>query len=131
MWYRRKPKHEISQISKLYEKEKEWVKSIVAGARQVVIGLDIWTKIGMTASFLAISATFFCPANKKPKHFLSSLIQIGHAHTGDTIKNYIDNCLALWDIPPDKVLTVITDNGSNMIAAFRSITGEDAESQPS
>lgn len=32
----------------------------------------------------------------------------------------LEDVLTEWDIPPSKVAAVITDNGSNMVAAFNS-----------
>lgn len=34
-----------------------------------------------------------------------------------------------WGIPNEKIITVITDNGSNMVAAFKHITPEGEESR--
>ena len=43
-----------------YEHERDKFKKRLAAARRVSIGLDMWTKKGLTASFLAISATPLC-----------------------------------------------------------------------
>jgi len=108
-----------SLADQLYSAEKLRFKDALATARKVSIGMDIWTKKGMTASFLGVSACFFCTKDNKPKHILLSLGQISHPHTGQSIKEYVDHCLSEWEIPQHKVLTVITDNGSNMVAAFK------------
>ena len=41
------------------------------------------------------------------------------SHTGSYIRSLVDNVLSEWDIHPDKVIASLTDNGSNMVAAFR------------
>lgn len=46
-------------VDKIYDDEKLKYKERLARARKITIGLDIWTKKGLTASFLAISACFF------------------------------------------------------------------------
>lgn len=56
----------------------------------------------------------------KAQHILLRLDQIAHPHTAECIKHCIDRCIEVWGIPQHKILTVITDNGSNMIAAFKS-----------
>ncbi|XP_037534019.1 E3 SUMO-protein ligase ZBED1-like [Nematolebias whitei] len=46
-------------VDKIYDGEKQKFKERLATAHKITIGLDIWTKKGLTASFLAISACFF------------------------------------------------------------------------
>lgn len=100
--------------------------------------LDIWTKKGLTASYHAISACYFCTKENKGKHILLRLDQISHPHTAECMKTCADWCTQDWGIPTNKILTVITDNGSNMVAAFKnndeptqSSSSEEEESQES
>ena len=104
---------------------KFFFKERLARARKITIGLDIWTKKGLTASFLAICACYFCTEENKAKHILMRLDQIAHPHTAECIKTCIERCTEDWGIPQKKILPVITDNGSNMVAAFK--TNEQAE----
>nr|XP_023661197.1 zinc finger BED domain-containing protein 4-like [Paramormyrops kingsleyae] len=106
-------------VDKMFDDEKQKYKERLATARKITIGLDIWTKKRLTASFLGISACFFCTVENKAKHILLRLDQIAHPHTAECIKNSVDRCTEDWGIPQHKILTVITDNGSNMIAAFK------------
>lgn len=106
-------------VDKIYDGEKQKFKERLATARKITIGLDIWTKKGLTASFLAISACFFCTVENKAQHILLRLDQLPHPHTAECIKTRVDQCTEDWGIPQHKILTVITDNGSNMIAAFK------------
>lgn len=92
------------------------------------LGMDIWTKRGLTASFLAISACNFCTQEEKAKHILLNLVQLSHPHTADCIKTCVDRCTQEWGIPKNKILTVITDNGSNMVAAFKNTEQDDHSS---
>lgn len=41
-----------------------------------------------------------------------------HPHTALSIAACVHECLEEWAIPKEKVLTIITDNGSNMFSAF-------------
>jgi hypothetical protein len=95
------------------------IKHDLALARQVIIGLDCWTKKSLTASFLAISASFFHPSRHQPIHILLNLHEIAHPHTGEMLAEKLLKTLAKWDISAPKVLAVITDNGSNMLKAIR------------
>ena len=80
-------------------------------ARKITIGLDKWTKKGLTASFLAVSACYFNSKDNKAEHTVT--------HT------LLSLSLLLWKSVQNrgsqkkkKNLTIITDNGSNMVAAF-------------
>lgn len=114
-------------IDTQYEDERQKFKKKLAAARRVSIGLDLWTKKGLTASFLAISSCYFCVEQNKPEHILLALEQVAHPHTAQSIKACVDKCMQEWDIPKEKILTVITDNGSNMVAAFKHTTAEGEE----
>lgn len=105
-------------VDKMYLAEKVKFKQRLAKARKVSIGLDIWTKKGLTASFLAISACYFNPDENKAEHILLNLKQMVHPHTAQSIAALVEECANEWGIPKQKILTIITDNGSNMVAAF-------------
>ncbi|KAL0160147.1 hypothetical protein M9458_043872, partial [Cirrhinus mrigala] len=61
-----------------------------------------------------------------------------HPHTGEAIARCIDQTLDEWGIGEDKVLLIVTDNGSNIVKAVRLLgdrsreqSGESADgSQP-
>ena len=93
------------------------------------MGLDMWTKKELTASFLAISACYFCVERNKHVHISLALEQVAHPHTALSIKACVDKCIQEWAIPKEKILTVITDNGSNMLAAFKHTTAEETSSE--
>lgn len=116
-------------IETQYGHERQKFKERLAVARRVSIGLDMWTKKGLTASFLAISACYFCVERSKPVHILLALEQVAHPHTALSIKACVDKCIQEWAIPKEKILTVITDNGSNMVAAFKHTTAEETSSE--
>lgn len=77
-------------IETQYEHERQKFKERLAAARRVSIGLDLWTKKGLTASFLAISARYFCVEQSKPVHILLALEQVAHPHTAQSIKACVD-----------------------------------------
>lgn len=116
-------------VDTLYNAERQKFKDKLATARRITIGLDIWTKNGLTASFLAISACYFCTQQNKAEHILLRLKQISHPHTAESIKTCVDQCTEDWGIPKEKIMTVITDNGSNMVAAFKNEEDDDPSSE--
>ncbi|XP_029959965.1 zinc finger BED domain-containing protein 4-like isoform X2 [Salarias fasciatus] len=114
-------------IEKQYDTEVTKFKKRLSGARKVSIGIDLWTKKGLTASFLAISCCYFCVEQNRPEHKLLALEQVAHPHTAQSIKACVHKCIQEWGISSEKILTVITDNGSNMVAAFKQSTQEEEE----
>ncbi|KAF7646790.1 hypothetical protein LDENG_00182180, partial [Lucifuga dentata] len=121
-----------SQINDLLEtfycSEKQKFKERLAKARRITICLDSRTNKGLTASFLAISACYFCTELNKAQHILLNLEPMTGPHTTQFIKMHMDRCTKAWGIPQDKIITVITDNGSNMVAAFQHIEEEEEPS---
>ena len=67
-----------NMIEAEYASEKQKFKQRLAAVRKVTIGLDMWSKKGLTASFLAISACYFCVERNEPEHILLTLEQIAH-----------------------------------------------------
>lgn len=114
-------------IDKYYQGEVDKFKKRLSAARRVSVGIDLWTKKGLTASFLAISLCYFCVEQSKPEHILLALEQVAHPHTAQSIKSCVDKCMQEWGIPNEKIITVITDNGSNMVAAFKNTPPEGEE----
>lgn len=41
-----------------------------------------------------------------------------HPHSAESISTLVEESMEEWGIPKEKVLTTITDNGSNMVASF-------------
>ncbi|KAK0151469.1 Zinc finger BED domain-containing protein RICESLEEPER 3 [Merluccius polli] len=126
----------LNLIEKMYKEEKEKIRHNLATARRITTGLDIWTKKGLTASFLGVSACYFNPVDNKAEHKLLNLKEIVHPHTAQSISTLVEESMEEWGISREKVLTTITDNGSNMVAAFHTnaevatSTEEDSEAEP-
>jgi len=95
------------------------IKSDLQSAHHVVIGMDCWSRKSLTASYLAISASFFHTSHHEPVHVLLNLCQISHPHTGDMLGDILTGTLEKWNISKNQVLMVVTDNGSNMIRAVK------------
>jgi len=60
------------------ERMSDKIRADLALARRVVIGMDCWSKKSLTASFLAISVSFFHPSRLQPVHVLLELKQISY-----------------------------------------------------
>jgi len=97
------------------------IKADLSAARRIVLGMDCWSKKGLSDSFLGISASFFNPVTNQPHHVLLNLHRIPHPHTGLMLADKITSSLTQWELDESKLLMAVTDNGSNMIKAINSI----------
>ena len=120
------PKYEVPGVTRLnglihdqMESVKAKVKEMLAASRKITIGADIWTKKGLTMSFLGVSAAFYDPGRGTAVHVMLNLHEIPHPHTGEAVAEKLQMSIQEWDIDPQKILMVVTDNGSNMLKAIR------------
>ena len=68
---------------------------------------------------MGASACFYHPPGGQVYNALCNLHQIEHPHTGGAIARCIEKTLEAWGIGEDKLLLIVTDNGSNIIKAVR------------
>ena len=50
-------------------------------------------------------------------------------HTADNVLQVVQEVLSEWDILPWKVQAILTDSGSNMVAAFKQVCSEGDEDE--
>lgn len=83
---------------------------------KVSVCTDIWTKRGMTSSYLGITAHFFSKFDHR-KHIVALAVRkLCHPHTAENIRQILEEVLEEWEIPITKLMT---DYGSNMVKAFK------------
>lgn len=92
--------------------------SFLQEANKISICADnIWSKRGMTSSYLGITGQ---SSKDNRRHSVTlAVCHMPQQHTGDNIHELVKSVLDEWEIPPSKISATLTDNGSNMIAAFR------------
>lgn len=70
---------------------------------------------------MCVSACFYHPPQGQVYHALLNLHQLEHPHTGESIAHCIDQTLDAWGTGEDKVLIIVTDNGSNIVKAVSQV----------
>ena len=114
-----------TEIENLYGNVKRKISSSMQNARLISVCADIWSKPGMTASFLGITAHYFSYQDTQRHNVTLSVSRLPSPHTADRILEAFDTIICQWDILHSKLFRVLTDNGSNMVAAFKDqITSE-------
>ena len=122
------PKYKLPSVSALskeidavFLEMRAKIQCYMSKTKSINFCTDIWTKKGMTSSYLGITAHFYIPATSAEKSLKTAALavkQMEGSITGLAIRQAIDDVFKEWDIQ-DKVNVVVTDNGSNMIRAFK------------
>ena len=73
----------------------------------------------MTASFLGITAHYFSYQGRQRHNVNLAVSRLLSPHTADRILEAFDAIVCQWNIPQSKLFRVLTDNGSNMVVAFK------------
>ena len=73
----------------------------------------------MTASFLGLTAHYYSRSKKDKCNITIAVRRFESLHTAEQVSKLVDEIVSEWKIPCYKVFHILTDNGSNMIAAFK------------
>ena len=76
----------------------------------------------MTESFLGVTARMFDPSTKSTSSLTLACRSFPTPHTAKRVYECINTILREWEIPKAKISAIVTDNGSNMVAAFKRIS---------
>ncbi|XP_065895985.1 E3 SUMO-protein ligase ZBED1-like [Dysidea avara] len=98
-------------------------------ARKVNFCTDIWSKKRMTASFIGVTAHFF--ASHKRHNVTLAVKRMPSPHTGEEVVKIVLQVFKDWNIPDHKIGSIITDNGSNMVKAFKILQLQQKENMQS
>lgn len=118
------------EIDKVLFDLKLKIQGYLSNAQKVNLCADIWTKKGMSSSYLGVTAHFFSQRDHRRHRVTLAVKRMSHPHNAESIRELIDEVLKEWSIPLSQVGAVITDNGSNMVKAFQQqcfANGEDEE----
>lgn len=109
----------------LYSNLKKNLRESLNSAERISLCAGIWSKKGMTASFLGLTAHYYSRPKKDKCNITIVVRRFESSHTAEWVSKLVDEIVSEWKIPCYKVFCILTDNGSNMIAAFK----EDIHSQ--
>lgn len=90
------------------------------------ICIDLWSRKGLTASYLGITAHYFDQKSKSIRRILLGLERIDYPHTAERIVEKTNTVLIKWnlDLYSEKIFRILTDNGTNIVKAFRDFVHE-------
>jgi hypothetical protein len=105
-------------IARSYGYNKEKLTQLLKTAQSISLTTDLWTSRSKHG-YLGLTATWI----NQNFEILDVLLEITYfpaPHTAEAIADVINNSIKKWKIE-DRVITITTDNGSNMIAAINKL----------
>ena len=96
------------------------IQQYLSAAQRISLCADIWSKNskGLTSSYMGITAHFFSRKDHCRHCVTLAVTRFPHPHTGQHVREVVEEVLGEWEIPVSKVTAILTDNGSNMLKAF-------------
>lgn len=123
------PSYKIPSVTTLknvlddkYEVTKRILKSCLLTAPHVSITFDAWTETMNEKSFLGVIVHYLKDIFLK-SHCLA-VAELKEKHTAQYISEVFDKILSDWQINKSKIVTVVTDNGANVVAAVNKTFGK-------
>ncbi|EXX74628.1 hypothetical protein RirG_049360 [Rhizophagus irregularis DAOM 197198w] len=110
-------------IAKSYQHNYENLKNILnETAATVSLTTDLWSSRAKHG-YIGITAAWITP-NFKVKDVMLEIKYAPSPHTANLVAELLYDCISSWDLN-GRVTAIITDNGSNMKAAFPILTQKD------
>lgn len=106
-------------IADLRTKLRSYISAEITGVEKLSIILDIWSKKGLSESYMGVLAKYLKPHSSEIGLALLSLRKLEGSHTADNIHNQLQSILLDWGINDDKIMYYVTDNGSNIVSALK------------
>ena len=110
------------ELESVYIEMRAKIGCFLQQANKVGLTADIWSKKGLTSSYLGVTGHFFSWKDRRSHCVTLAVHRLPPSHMAVNIRLTIEAVLSEWDIPQSKISAILTDNGSNIIAALRSHT---------
>ena len=81
--------------------------------------LDIWSRRGLSESYLGILIRYFDQNSLSVKQSLIALSKMEGSHTAENIEENLKSVLLDWDINQNDIAYFVTDSGSNIVKTLK------------
>jgi len=105
-----------------YKVTKGILQSCLLAAPHVSITFDAWTETKNEKSFLGLTVHYLKGTSLKSHCF--AVAELNERHTAHYIREILEKIFSDWQIDKSKIVTVVTDNGANVVAAINKIFGK-------
>ncbi|XP_042343871.1 E3 SUMO-protein ligase ZBED1-like [Plectropomus leopardus] len=107
----------MKMMEKKYEDIKGKLKNMLKETDSIALTADIWTSVA-TEAYLGVTCHFLGEDWGMESHSLTTM-PLEERHTAANIVEWIEDVIAKFDIPPEKIKAVVHDNGANVVAAAK------------
>lgn len=105
-----------------YEVTKILLKSHLSKASHLSLTFDALTETMSEISFLGVTVHYL--EGISLKSFCLAVQEFKERHKAQCIGNVLKEILLNWEIDQNKIVTVVTDNGSNVVSAVNEVFGK-------
>lgn len=109
----------VNECLKYFNESKNEIIIKLKNTEAITLGADIWSKKGLSESYLGVTAYFFDKIKKMKCVLTLGLKLFPHPHKAENIRDQIRAILDEYNIKYNQISRVITDNGSNMVKTFK------------
>uniref|UniRef100_UPI003AAD97D9 E3 SUMO-protein ligase ZBED1-like n=1 Tax=Centroberyx gerrardi TaxID=166262 RepID=UPI003AAD97D9 len=107
----------MKMMEKKYEEIKGKLKNTLKETDSITLTTDIWTSVA-TEAYLGVTCHFLGEDWEMESHSLTTM-SLEERHTAANIAEWLEDVIAKFDIPPEKIKAVVHDNGANVVAAVK------------
>jgi hypothetical protein len=101
------------------------IQQAMSTTKKIHLCANIWSKKRLTSSYLVLTAHFFSFIDQKLHHPALAVRRLDHPHTGEAISALAYTIIEEWGIQLSKLQFIITDDGSSMLKAFKSLNHDE------
>jgi len=106
-------------IRDLHLKLMDMIRTQIEQNSKICIIIDIWTRKGLSESYLGVLITYFDYSSGSTKKALIGLRKMIGSHTAENIRDTLREVLSEWNIPDENISFYVTDSGANIIKALK------------
>ena len=104
-------------LKRVYSLEKSLRNKLIN--RKITISTDIWSQKNLLHSYLGLTCQFFDFEEGNIQNFAIDLVEITGSHTAVKIHDIVSNSLDNLRLKDSDIMRIITDQGANMVSAFK------------
>ncbi|KAJ8928549.1 hypothetical protein NQ314_018887 [Rhamnusium bicolor] len=105
-----------------YEVLFKLMKDKISSIKHFCFTSDVWTDTLNSRSFVGVTVHMVC--ENKLLNLTIALEELSKHHTGEYLADKLSNIFRHWEIPLEKFVAAVTDNGSNIVKAISILLGK-------
>ena len=107
-------------IPSLYTTTRDNIAASLRNMQYYSITTDMWSATGTMTSYMAVTVHYIDSEWILQSHCLQTVF-VPEDHTAENLATALQEALESWALPENHLACVTTDNGSNIVAAIRSL----------